>query len=87
MHHIMNTREIRLKPPDSPMLYDMPKDQLLTATQVADLLGLNLSTITAYKARGQMPDPDQTYGHVALWKESTIRTWRRNAERASRPID
>lgn len=48
----------------------------LTSKQVAELLGVSSSTITAYKARGQMPKPDREYGRTPLWKLSTIKQWR-----------
>ena len=40
----------------------------LTSKQVAELLDVTPSTITAYKARGQMPKPDREYGRTPLWK-------------------
>jgi hypothetical protein len=48
----------------------------LTSKQVAELLDVTPSTITAYKARGQMPKPDREYGRTPLWKISTIKRWR-----------
>jgi predicted DNA-binding transcriptional regulator AlpA len=51
-------------------------EKLLTASQVAELLGLSRNTITAYKAREQMPEPDVVYGRTPLWKEATIKAWR-----------
>lgn len=51
-------------------------DKLLTTGQVAELLGVSPSTVTAYKAREQMPAPDVVYGRTPLWLQSTIATWR-----------
>lgn len=51
-------------------------EPLLTAREVAALLGLHPGTITSYRARHQMPEPDVTYGRTPLWRLSTIRTWR-----------
>ena len=48
----------------------------LTSQQVAELLGVSPKTISAYKARGQMPKPDREYGRTPLWKLSTIQEWR-----------
>lgn len=48
----------------------------LTSKQVADLLGVSPKTISAYKAREQMPKPDKQYGRTPLWKYSTIEKWR-----------
>ena len=48
----------------------------LTSSQVAELLGVSPKTISAYKARGQMPAPDREYGRTPLWRYSTIEKWR-----------
>jgi predicted DNA-binding transcriptional regulator AlpA len=48
----------------------------LTSKQVAELLGVSPKTISAYKARNQMPKPDREYGRTPLWKHSTIEQWR-----------
>lgn len=48
----------------------------LTSKQIAELLGVSPKTISAYKARGQMPAPDKEYGRTPLWKFSTIQQWR-----------
>ena len=50
--------------------------EYLTIGDIADRLGVSRSTITAYKARKQMPKPDKQYGRTPLWRESTITTWR-----------
>ena len=50
--------------------------RLLTVDEVAQMLGVKRQTITAYKARRQMPEPDKVYGRTPLWKESTIMAWR-----------
>lgn len=48
----------------------------LTSKQIAELLGVSPKTISAYKARNQMPKPDKQYGRTPLWKYSTIKEWR-----------
>jgi predicted DNA-binding transcriptional regulator AlpA len=50
--------------------------KLLTMEEVAELIGVERSTVSAYKARQQMPAPDKVYGRTPLWKESTILAWR-----------
>lgn len=50
-------------------------DDLLTASEVADLLGVQLNTVTAWKARKQMPPPDQQYGRTPLWRRASIEAW------------
>lgn len=49
---------------------------MLTSDQVADYVGVHRNTITSYRARGQMPAPDQQYGRTPLWRRSTIDAWR-----------
>jgi predicted site-specific integrase-resolvase len=48
----------------------------LTSKQIAELLGISPKTISAYKARGQMPLPDKEYGRTPLWSYDTIEKWR-----------
>lgn len=48
----------------------------LTATQVAEMCGVSKGTITAYKARGQMPLPDKEFGRTPMWSYTTIQAWR-----------
>ena len=48
----------------------------LTATQVAEMCGVSKGTITAYKARGQMPPPDKEFGRTPMWSYNTIQAWR-----------
>lgn len=48
----------------------------LTSKQVAELLGVSPKTISAYKARNQMPKPDKEYGRTPLWLYDTIEKWR-----------
>jgi len=48
----------------------------LTSTQVAEMCGVSKGTISAYKARGQMPTPDKEFGRTPLWSYDTIKAWR-----------
>ena len=48
----------------------------LTSKQIAELLGISPKTISAYKARNQMPKPDKEYGRTPLWSYDTIEKWR-----------
>lgn len=48
----------------------------LTSTQVAEVCGVSKGTISAYKARGQMPAPDTEFGRTPLWLYTTIEKWR-----------
>ena len=57
-----------------------------TTTDVAAYLGVTISTVSAYRGRGQMPAPDQTIGRTHVWKPARIIEWD-NARpgRAGRP--
>lgn len=57
-----------------------PQKRLYTLTEIADILGVETSTLTAYRARGRMPAPDEQYGRTPLWKPATIRAWRSHAD-------
>ncbi len=56
--------------------YDVGMENLLTTNQVAAALNVLPSTIRAYLARSQMPEPDVRYGVTALWRPTTLRRWR-----------
>jgi len=51
-------------------------DSYMTIGDIANRLGVSRSTITAYKARKQMPEPDMQYGRTPLWNSTTIEAWR-----------
>lgn len=57
----------------------------LTATQVAEVCGVTKGTITAYKARGQMPPPDKEFGRTPLWSYTTIQAWRSESGQLPKP--
>lgn len=54
---------------------------LLTLSQVAERLGLTMGTVSAYRSRGKMPEPDLQYGRTPLWKPETITAWRSSQTR------
>lgn len=54
-----------------------------TVSEVADALGLSPSTLTAYRARGKMPQPDKQYGRTPLWRPETITKWRNQSTRVT----
>lgn len=50
--------------------------ELWNTTDVAQYLGVKPGTVSAYRHRGQMPEPDQTIGsRTHLWNAQTIRDW------------
>ena len=52
-----------------------PTSEWWTTSEVAAYLGLNVATVSAYRARGQMPEPDMTVGRTHVWHPETIITW------------
>ena len=50
--------------------------QQWSVAEVAAYLGVKPGTITAYLARGQMPQPDGRVGRTPWWRPETIRAWR-----------
>ena len=50
-----------------------------TVAEVATHLGVKPGTVTAYRARGQMPAPDGVLGRTPWWWSDTITEW--HAER------
>lgn len=60
----------------------MKKQELLTLSEVAERLGLALGTVSAYRARGRMPEPTVQYGRTPLWSEDVIDRWRATQPRA-----
>lgn len=53
---------------------DIP--ELWTTTDVARYLGVQIGTVSAYRVRGQMPQPDGRVGRTWVWWPATIRAWR-----------
>lgn len=46
-----------------------------TTSDVADYLGVRVSTVSTYRMRGQMPAPDEKLGRTQLWRPRTIIVW------------
>jgi hypothetical protein len=52
-----------------------PKAEWWTTSDVANYLGVVISTVSAYRARGQMPAPDKTIGRTHIWTPARIIDW------------
>ena len=52
-----------------------------SVAEVATYLGVRPSTVTAYRSRGQMPQPDGRVGRSPWWRPATIRAWRPKEEK------
>ena len=48
---------------------------LLTRKQVAEITGLALETVKAYRAEHRLPEADVMYERTPLWREQTSREW------------
>jgi hypothetical protein len=53
-----------------------PDAEWWTTADVAEYLGLKPATVSTYRMRGQMPQPDQKLGRTQLWRPRTIIDWR-----------
>lgn len=52
-----------------------PNTDWWTTTDVANYLGVTVSTVSSYRARGQMPEPDRTIGRTHVWSPRRIIDW------------
>lgn len=47
-----------------------------TVTDVAAYLRVKPDTVSGYKTRRQMPEPDEQVGRTPVWRPATIIEWR-----------
>jgi hypothetical protein len=59
-----------------------PASEWWTTSDVATYLGVKVATVSAYHARGQMPDPDATIGRTHVWKPDRVVAWHEARKRA-----
>jgi len=52
-----------------------PSAEWWTTSEVAAYLGLRIATVSSYRMRGQMPEPDMTLGRTHIWRPSKIIAW------------
>lgn len=60
-----------------------------TTSDVAAYLGLRVGTVSSYRKRGQMPEPDMTVGRTHVWKPARIVEWHKGRPRpgvGGRPV-
>jgi predicted DNA-binding transcriptional regulator AlpA len=63
---------------------DQPKiPGYLSAADVAERLGVRVTTIHRYHHRGDMPPEDARFGRSPAWKEATIEQWEKDRASAS----
>jgi predicted DNA-binding transcriptional regulator AlpA len=46
-----------------------------TTSDVAAYLGVQVATVTNYRKRNQMPQPDLTVGRTHMWKPAKVAAW------------
>jgi len=52
-----------------------------TTSDVAAYLGVRLGTVTSYRRRGHLPDPDRQFGRTPLWRPGRIIAWHESRPR------
>jgi predicted DNA-binding transcriptional regulator AlpA len=52
-----------------------PAAEWWTTADVASYLGVQSTTVTNYRKRGQMPAPDTTVGRTHMWRPARIVEW------------
>ena len=52
-----------------------------TTSDVAAYLGVQVTTVTNYRKRGQMPAPDATVGRTHMWWPSRMVAWHKGRPR------
>lgn len=51
------------------------KGRQLTTEDVAGIMGVLPSTVSGYRSRGLMPEPDGQLGRTVWWWETTVDAW------------
>ncbi|MBF5032420.1 helix-turn-helix domain-containing protein [Micromonospora sp. ANENR4] len=60
-----------------------------TTSDVAAYLGVKVATVSNYRKRGQMPEPDTTVGRTHMWRPRRVIEWHQSRPRpgvGGRPI-
>lgn len=52
-----------------------PSDAWWTTSDVAAFIGVRVATVSTYRQRGQMPEPDMTVGRTHMWRPARIVEW------------
>lgn len=52
-----------------------PAAEWWTTSDIASYLGIRVATVSTYRSRGQMPEPDLTVGRTHMWRPSRIIEW------------
>jgi uncharacterized protein involved in tolerance to divalent cations len=52
-----------------------PRAEWWTTSDVAAYLGVQVGTVSSYRIRGQMPEPDRTEGRTHVWRPARIVEW------------
>lgn len=52
-----------------------PAAEWWTTSDVATYIGVGVATVSAYRSRGSMPEPDMTVGRTHMWRPVRIVEW------------
>lgn len=58
-----------------------PSAEWWTTSDVAAYLGVKVATVSSYRIREQMPEPDLTVGRTHVWHPATIIEWHESRPR------
>jgi uncharacterized protein involved in tolerance to divalent cations len=58
-----------------------PNAEWWTTTDIAAHLRVQVGTVSSYRQRGQMPEPDETRGRTHLWRPARIIAWHQGRPR------
>jgi periplasmic divalent cation tolerance protein len=58
-----------------------PNAEWWTTSDIARFLGVQIGTVSSYRIRGQMPEPDETSGRTHRWRPARIVAWRESRPR------
>jgi len=61
-----------------------------TTSEVAAYLGVRVATVSTYRNRGQMPEPDMRLGRTQAWRPKKIIEWHQGRPRpgvGGRPVN
>lgn len=66
-----------------------PSAEYWTTSDVAAYIGVRVGTVSSYRMRNQMPEPDMTVGRTHMWKPARIIAWHESRPRpgvGGRPV-
>lgn len=59
--------------------------QMMTMAQVAETVGLTVTSVRTFRKRGVFPQPDGYFGREPWWKAETVSAWQETRRKPGRP--